>query len=95
MAHNNKTPASILTAPLQVVRTLVSHTPTKIEDPDTHEVVGMKMVPQTHSQDYIINPLTGEARNENRSSGARRARALSKRLFRNKGGRKQKRHNKD
>jgi hypothetical protein len=82
MAHNNKTPATILTAPVQVVKQVVAHIPHKEEV--KHPITGEKTGEVRHSVTHTgmnVNPLTGEFTNPARPK--RKAEAKAKRVHRN------------
>src|SRR5262245_44626105 len=93
MAHDNKTPASILTAPLRVVRHVVSHTIQYDVIKDAYgeerkQQIGIK--PETFSTEYEVNPLTGVATNpKKRARKAARARRQAAERRIRKNGRKQ------
>lgn len=85
MAHNNSTPASVLTAPISQSKLLVGTTLIT----DKNKQVTRESA--SYSNDYTVAPITGQIRNKNRA--ARKLAAKTKRSLRNKDGRKQKRRN--
>jgi hypothetical protein len=85
MAHNNKTPASILTAPKRVLKAIVAHVPVKrTEKNAVTGKVEEKLTGALKHQGKGVDPLTGVYRNPERAH--RKARAAEKRARRNKGG---------
>jgi hypothetical protein len=84
MAHNNKTPASVLTAPLLTPRAIVAHVPQMVEEKKPNGTVDWKWTGGYGHEGRGVDKTTGVYRNPNRA--ARKKKAIEKRRNRNKGG---------
>jgi hypothetical protein len=94
MAHNNKTPASVLTAPISVTKLLVG---TEVITNEEGKQIGERII-NSLPVEYDVNHNTGEIHNKKRV--ARKLAAKAKRARRNKKGahlaaQKRHRQNKD
>jgi hypothetical protein len=86
VAHNNKTPANVLTAPKQVIKAIVAHTPIRIKEKRPDGTTTEKWTGGYKHQGDNVDPLTGVYRNPDRV--ARKARAKAKRARRSRGNKK-------
>jgi hypothetical protein len=78
MAHNNSTPAAIITAPVSVPKPIVTHTPVVDEKGKETGAIAHG----NHTTTGQTDPVTGVYRNPQRAE--RKARAALKRRRRNK-----------